>query len=255
MVMVLTMTAVSSAAFGADCKQAFFGWTASDGTVIAGILANEGVGGKNRRGYQNSTKDTGNFIVKKVKVKGRWMKKKVNCGGTAYGRACASNPGVDMKTLTEDGAVQLYHDNEWRWINGDKWKTQYGAYKAADLGTNLGKEEANIIIRTWINYHNGTGKDVKVNGDPLTDEEVDFINAYTAPRVVPADYVPRFEGDFKPGDKDNTARENFFDGLVILAQMRYHHVTKHNKAMLEWIDEWSARNFRNRYRNIHKSLN
>ena len=229
-------------AHAADCGKALFGWTTKDGYRIAGVLANEGVGGKNRRGYQNLKSDGGNFRNGK------------NCGGTAYGITCRDHPGFNPKTAAPEDAVRIYENEEWKHIGGTKWKSQYGAYKIMDLATNLGKEETCIIVRTFIDAHNGKAKDVYINGKPLTDAEIDWLNDYTRSDVIPPGYQPKYSGDFQPGGHDNTRRENFLANIALLAQKRYTHITRTNKKLRVWTQTWSDRNLQDMYRNVHRSL-
>jgi hypothetical protein len=216
----------------ADCGNALFGWTSAKGQHTAGVLANEGVGGKNLRGYQNLASDDGNFRL----VKG----KKVNCGGTAFGLTCRDHPGINMATITREQAVSIYHNDQWKALQGDLLASQYLAYKLMDMAVNLGQPETCILIRQFINSHNGHAPDFKDNGAPLTKEEADWINAYTKSDIIPPGYQPKYPGDFLPGEHDSTRRQNMVQGIMLLGMQRYLTVAKSPKRR-QWLYTWGQR--------------
>ncbi|CAK0753654.1 exported hypothetical protein [Gammaproteobacteria bacterium] len=215
---IVMMLAVlfASTVHAADCEKALFGWTASDGTHIQGILANEGVSKKNPRGYQNNPRDRGNF------------RNGLNCGGTAYGLACAQFPGINMKTVTKARAVQIYHDDQWAFLHGDEFKGQYLAYKVFDLEINMGAATAVKLLQRTVNDLNGRSPDFPVTGR-VTSELVQWINDYTAPQIL-AD-----------GTDCNERRYRFFEHLKAVALIRYGSLIARNKNLSEFWGTWSDR--------------
>jgi lysozyme family protein len=220
LIIVMLVVLLAFPAYAADCEKALFGWTTADGTRIQGILANEGVSKRNPRGYQNNPRDRGNF------------RNGVNCGGTAYGLACAQFPGVDMRTVTKARAVQIYHDDQWTFLRGDEFKGQYLAYKVFDLEINMGAATAVKLLQRTVNDLNGSRygltPKVPVNGR-VTTELVHWINSYTAPQIL-AD-----------GTTSNERRYRFFEHLKAVALVRYGSLIAHNKNLSEFWGTWSDR--------------
>jgi len=200
----------------ADCEKALFGWTASDGTHIQGILANEGVSKKNPRGYQNKDSDPGNFRNGK------------NCGGTAFGIACASNPSIDVKYLTRGGAIKYYHNNQWSAIYGDDLISQYLAYKMMDLSVNMGVETAIILLEKAINDLNGKDDDYPLSGH-LNSQMIKWVNDFTAPEKLADGTVSHYR------------RWCFFAQLKINALSRYGNLITKNRKLAQFWATWRDR--------------
>lgn len=207
---LLLLSLLVSVCQGADCEKALFGWTLKSGERVDGTLDNEGVTGRNPRGYQNLKSDSGNFRH------GR------NCGGTAYGIACGPNPGVNVRTLTKDGAVKFYHDNQWQRINGDEIASQYIAYKAFDLVVNTGNPK--IFDDTIAQLSNG-----KFRPDgKITKEEIAWLNDYTKTEWV-------------DGRPDRTKRQLFISTMVINAMRKYISIARHSPKKRQFLLTWSSR--------------
>ena len=151
----------ASLCYGADCEPALFGWDTAT-LHVRGILANEGVSKRNPRGYQDMRGDSGNRRNGK------------DCGGTAFGLACADHPNLNMRTVTKDQAVKAYHDYEWTVIRGDSTISQYIAYKSMDLAVNKGAGEAEILLSDNARDLGWTGK-----GHRLTNDYVTWLNEFT----------------------------------------------------------------------------
>jgi len=73
---------------------------------------------KNEGGYSNNPQDTG--------------------GETRWGISSASFPNEDIRNLTVDRAKQLYKENYWNPISGDKILSQEMAESIFDFGVNAG---------------------------------------------------------------------------------------------------------------------
>jgi len=117
---------------------------------------------------------------------------------------------------------------------------QYDAYLWADLGTNIGKEEMSILLRQFINRHNGHLPDEKIKAAPLTHGEIAWLNAYTKSDIMPLDHTPRYPGDYLAGEHDSTRRQLMVSEIVNLGIKRYETVAKSPKRRA-YLWGWLAR--------------
>ena len=89
-------------------------------------------------------------------------------GETNFGISKRSYPDVDIKNLTREQAIAIYHSDWWVRYGYDKIDNSDVATKTFDLAINMGAVPAHRILQRAINFVNN--EDLKVDGilGPLT---------------------------------------------------------------------------------------
>lgn len=221
---------IATSVYAADCEKALFGWSLKSGHHIGGTLSNEGVSARNPRGFQASKKDTGNF------------RNGVFCGGTAFGWSCKALPKkIDVRKLTREQAIQLYHDNQWQEILGNEWQGQYLPYKVFDVGVNCGSGSAALCLVDTINELNGIATDFS-RRPVITHAMVEWVNSYTRSDTLPPDYKPKYLGDIgQPNGTDSTRRKLFITTFEKKVAEHYGDIIAHNPKLAVWWQTWKRR--------------
>lgn len=83
-------------------------------------------------------------------------------GETKYGISKRSYPNLDIKKLTRDQAVQIYHQDWWTKYGYDQIQDQAVATKVFDLSVNMGPAQGHRILQRAVNFVDGAG--LKVDG-------------------------------------------------------------------------------------------
>jgi hypothetical protein len=218
-------------AYAADCEKALFGWDLKSGHHVGGTLSNEGVSNKNPRAFQALKSDRGNYD-----------KNRKFCGGTAFGWSCKALPKkYDVRTLTREQAIQLYHDNQWQEILGDEWKGQYLPYKIFDVGVNCGAGSAALCLVDTINELNGFATDFS-RKPVVTRAMVEWVNSYTRSDTLPSDYKPKYIGDLgQPNGTDSARRKLFITTFEKKVTEHYGNIIVHNPKLAIWWKVWKRR--------------
>jgi lysozyme family protein len=92
-------------------------------------------------GYQCDSKDTGNWTGGKLGVG--------DLKGTNWGISASSYPALDIKNLTREQAVEIYHQDFWNPLY-DQLTSQDVAKKVFDLGVNEGKAHGVKLLQLAI---------------------------------------------------------------------------------------------------------
>jgi Glycosyl hydrolase 108 len=163
-------------------------------------------------GYQNSSKDAGNWSSKKVGV-GKM------CGGTKYGIACGHNPGVDIKTLTREQAAEIYRNRECKDMRMEELSGTTIPTLLLDLAVNMGSDMAVKLMGTTINVIIAPSEPL-VFEEVMTDEMVAQFNALT---------------------KTRESRGFFFAVLTLTAIDRYAFIVEKNPKQAVWLLGWIRR--------------
>ena len=83
-------------------------------------------------------------------------------GETKYGISKRSYPHLDIKNLTRDQAIEIYHRDWWDKYRYGDIKDQDVATKVFDLSVNMGPSQAHRILQRAVNFVSNAG--LKVDG-------------------------------------------------------------------------------------------
>ena len=83
-------------------------------------------------------------------------------GETKYGISKRSYPHLDIKNLTRDQAIEIYHRDWWEKYQYGKIENLKVATKVFDLSVNMGPAQAHMILQGAVNFVIDSG--LKVDG-------------------------------------------------------------------------------------------
>lgn len=101
-------------------------------------------------------------------------------GETKYGISKRSYPHLDIKNLTRDQAIEIYHRDWWEKYQYGKIENLKVATKVFDLSVNMGPAQAHMILQGAVNFVIDSG--LKVDGI-LGPKTLAATNAVDAEKV------------------------------------------------------------------------
>jgi len=105
-------------------------------------------------------------------------------GETKFGISKRRYPTLDIKNLTRDQAVEIYHQDFWLVHHYDRITNDSIAGKVFDLCVNMGPNKAHVLLQIALNF---TGSQVVIDGR-LGPKTLEAINNHSNPAWLLAAY-------------------------------------------------------------------
>lgn len=124
-------------------------------------------------------------IEKLLKHEGGYVDDPYDPGGeTKYGISKRTYPHLDIKSLTEEDARQIYYNDWWRENKFYQIDDKYVAYKTFDLAVNMGASRAIILAQRSLN--NVWRASLRVDGvmGPNTLREINDVDRRGESRML-----------------------------------------------------------------------
>jgi len=124
------------------------------------------------------------IILHVLKWEGGYINDIDDAGGeTKYGITKRQYPNIDIKNLTKDQAIEIYHNDYWK-----PYLDQICSYKIAgrlfDLSINMGHKRPNKMLQTAVNK---LGGNLSIDGD-IGLKSIAGINACDADKLYDVFY-------------------------------------------------------------------